>query len=1021
MVVMALVLCNTCIGQVGFRNTLNFSPKEYRGDQYLSSPQNWGVIEDEFGRIYVGNTNGVLVFDGLHWQMIAGTEDLWLFKFAKDAQGRIFTGGKGGLGYFDADTTGRLKFVNLIQTLPNEIKDFGRIYSCVSHQGKVYFRSNKYLIEWDGTEFKYWHADGKFLQVLATSHRLFAYQTAGLFSLVNDSLELVSSDSTLNSLRVKGILELDTTNLHNNHLLLVSGKNGIYKVVNNNAKHVVSGLDSVVVFNCSLTTDGHLAVATNGHGVIIVDRDGEIRSRFNEDSRLQGNQAVFPYEDSQQGIWTALFNGVSRISYHNRISKLDKDNGLGSFASAITDHLGELYIGTLNGFYTLTKDRSSVTTLKKGIGVSGAVQDFSKVGNKLYAVTESGIFDIISTKNSNQVLKMEGTVAMVESTNRPGVAYVARNTGAIHRVLIKDNNWEDQGEIANVKHNVHSMEEDDAGNIWAGYDGISRLTFGNNDDVIVTTLDSASGYQQEMGIIEVVKVQDRLVFGSAIGVLEFENETGRLVPSDIFGEALKKGDMAYNLTTTEAGNVWLTTEDHTGILGKQKDGSFKYDSLPLITSGVSDIWSIYEDNEGRVWFGGTEALVCYDPSIEQAYDRSFHTHIHKVTLGEDSVIFHGFYSNGSGIVTNKQPESYVFCHPFRYNDISFQFAAPFFEGMDQTKFSFKLEGRKDSWSAWTNSSSKEYTNLSGGDYTFRVRARNAYGKIGEEAAYSFSIEYPWYLRSWAVVLYFVLGGIMIWAAISVATHRLKKSKLELERIVEQRTSEIRQNMNLLEKQKEEIDAERLKSDNLLLNILPKETAAELKEKGAADTKQFDSVSVMFTDFRNFTKISESLSPDEIVNEINICFSAFDRISDKYGLEKIKTIGDSYMCAGGLPVPNSSHAVDTVLAAIEMQDFIQNRMDEKKAGGKPFFEMRCGIHTGPVVAGVVGVKKFQYDIWGDTVNLASRMESSGEIGRVNISESTYLLVKNKVKCAFRGEVEAKNKGLVKMYFVESSNS
>ncbi|MCC7297031.1 MAG: tetratricopeptide repeat protein, partial [Bacteroidia bacterium] len=214
-----------------------------------------------------------------------------------------------------------------------------------------------------------------------------------------------------------------------------------------------------------------------------------------------------------------------------------------------------------------------------------------------------------------------------------------------------------------------------------------------------------------------------------------------------------------------------------------------------------------------------------------------------------------------------------------------------------------------------------------------------------------------------------------------------------------------------------IEIEKSKSENLLLNILPAEIAEELKESGSAAARHFDSVSVLFTDFKDFTQTSESMSAAELVGEIDYIYSEFDRIIEKYDVEKIKTIGDSYMAAGGLPKTSQTHAVDTVNAALDLRDFINETGKKREQEGKPFFHIRIGIHTGPVVAGIVGIKKFAYDIWGDTVNLASRMESSGEKGMVNISADTYELVKDHFVCTYRGKVNAKHKGEIDMYFVQ----
>ena len=216
-----------------------------------------------------------------------------------------------------------------------------------------------------------------------------------------------------------------------------------------------------------------------------------------------------------------------------------------------------------------------------------------------------------------------------------------------------------------------------------------------------------------------------------------------------------------------------------------------------------------------------------------------------------------------------------------------------------------------------------------------------------------------------------------------------------------------------------IELERQRSDKLLLNILPKPIAEELKLYGEAKARDVANASILFTDFEDFTPQSERMSAQELVATIDTCFKAFDAIVVRYGLEKIKTIGDAYMCAGGLPDPRSSSARDTVLAALDMQAYMAQHAIERSATGRPAFTMRAGIHTGPVVAGIVGDTKFQYDVWGDTVNIAARMESTGGTGRVNISESTYEEVKREEGLRFtaRGMVQVKGKGEMEMYYVE----
>lgn len=215
----------------------------------------------------------------------------------------------------------------------------------------------------------------------------------------------------------------------------------------------------------------------------------------------------------------------------------------------------------------------------------------------------------------------------------------------------------------------------------------------------------------------------------------------------------------------------------------------------------------------------------------------------------------------------------------------------------------------------------------------------------------------------------------------------------------------------------ELLEEKGKVEDLLLNILPKETAEELQTNGKATAKHYNMASVLFTDFKGFTKFAEQTKPEDLVSELDKCFIQFDDIVSDLSLEKIKTIGDAYMCAGGVPIKNKSNPIATTLCALRLRNVMREIAEEKKENGEKFWEVRIGVHTGPLTAGVVGKKKFAYDVWGDTVNTASRMESSSEPGKVNISGTTYELVKEYFECEYRGKIDAKGKGLIDMYFVK----
>jgi class 3 adenylate cyclase len=334
---------------------------------------------------------------------------------------------------------------------------------------------------------------------------------------------------------------------------------------------------------------------------------------------------------------------------------------------------------------------------------------------------------------------------------------------------------------------------------------------------------------------------------------------------------------------------------------------------------------------------------------------------------------------------------------YRNNNITFTLTPS-----DSIGYQFFLNGFDREWSALRYSGRKEYTNLPAGNYIFRARYQKSDKKPVEISLLKLTVLPFWYFSRVAITLYLILVAFIIRAFYDQLNLRFARKQYMLEQIINKRTEDL-----IIEKEKTEA---------LLANLLPKNTASEIMEKGKATKIKYNFVTVLFSDIQGFTKIAEEMNPEVLIDELDKFFFHFDSVVDKYGIEKIKTIGDAYMCAGGIPEKNRTNPVEVILAALEMRVYMRNLKETSELAGMQYWDIRIGIHTGTVVAGVVGQKKLSYDIWGDTVNTASRMESSGDAGKINISGTTYEFVKDFFSCEYRGKMPVKYKGELEMYFV-----
>ena len=392
-------------------------------------------------------------------------------------------------------------------------------------------------------------------------------------------------------------------------------------------------------------------------------------------------------------------------------------------------------------------------------------------------------------------------------------------------------------------------------------------------------------------------------------------------------------------------------------------------------------------------FGIILFSILVKASVAQtSYDSEVTPSLKHVLVNGDSVIFTSDRTNGRNMELKHN-----FVLNYRNNNITFEL-----QPADSIDYQFFLEGFDKEWSNWKRISFKDYTNLNAGKYLFKVRYISSGNSGGEISLLSLRVLPLWYFSRLAIILYFILFSLIIWFLYDHLNLRFARKLYMLEQIINKRTEDL-----IIEKEK---------SETLLANVLPKNTANEIMEKGKATKIKYNFVTVLFSDIQGFTKIAEEMNPEVLIDELDKFFFHFDSVVEKFGIEKIKTIGDAYMCAGGIPEKNRTNPVEVILAALEMKGYMKKLKETSELEGMKYWDIRVGIHTGTVVAGVVGQKKLSYDIWGDTVNTASRMESSGEAGKINISGTTYEFVKDFFTCEYRGKMPVKYKGELEMYFV-----
>lgn len=778
-----------------------------------------------------------------------------------------------------------------------------------------------------------------------------------------------------------------------------------------------------------LEISGKLWFASNLHGLFMLEGDDLIHLGSNQG--LVNERIKCLLKDRESNLWIgSLGGGIMRLDSW-LFQNYYKENGIPESVSAIAQ---------LNDGRVIIASKGGGLYVKDGMGFSKyEIPD---------ALDQVNIWALHVTENDEIWMATDGR------------GLVKLSDGQIK-------SWNNEDEFGN---RFLCIEEDKTGIIYAGgFDGITcvypngisekmthkdlhgveiwdlffdsnqKLWIGTDGEGLWTLAEGETGKilvkAETNGELEnaVITYIDGSIVGKIWLALEV-NGLGKLECTDKESykfTAFKHQDFenidVYALAVLDA-EVWLGTA--TGliqIIHQEKGLSIKkYDRQDGIRTIQATSGRVHKDANQHLWWPTEKYLIEYLPENAKKQLTLPSVKIVDIGLMNEKTTNWAKISNNEGTFNKRSywaslwkgyieienieawshfPSDLSLSH--EQNKINFHYSINSWNSSKSLEYQYHLKNFDKNWISVGNSTTAEYTNLPPGSYTFEVRVRDSTEQWSVPASFHFAITPPFWKTPWFIALAALTIGFLFYALLKWRLRRINQEKDLLEEQVELRTSELVE--------------EKDKSERLLLNFLPAETVEELKEYGTASTKNYDQASVLFSDFKGFTRLSESITPQELIETLDLYFQAFDEVAIEYGVEKIKTIGDAYMCACGIPMENQHHAALLVAFGLHMLHLAQGINRNRKEHGEKAWKIRVGIHSGPLIAGVVGKTKIAYDIWGDTVNIASRMESCGEENKINVSAACKALCEEYFIFSGRGAVAAKNKGLLEMYFVEGFKS
>ncbi len=785
----------------------------YQPQEFNASRQSWSIVQDQRGIILVANSQGLLSFDGLDWQLIPTPNGGLVRSLAMDESGVVYYGGKNDFGYLSSDSLGHLQLKSLRGAIPADIDDFRDVWTIQASGERLYFHSYLHLFVLGSG--KNLEQENRSVEVLKTERNIqsiyvlndtcyfYEEETGMKYFIPGEAAKTVVDGASIKDATIVCILPW-FANSNKHKLILCSMRDGLFTMDEQGiapfalTEEAADLIATDRILHACYLSDGSLGVATSNHGLVVIDEQGRLRHHLDEHNGFPTNDLNFLAPDRQDGLWIATSVGIARVEIPASMNRFATSYGLGHLVHSFGKHNDELYLGTNNGLFVAPS--AGAPNFQRVAGPITNVYSIASVqGDLLAAFPYDGIFQA-----TGQGLKrILGNVPIKLQQSRYFPDLVFAGGGSSHfgfsMLLRTPGGWQRILTRPLIMEEIRYVEEESPGIIWLGSrrKGFLRVEIaglqevGTQDTLAVTVERYPETLSTSSFRARPYYVHDQLYFASSEGLKRIDRSEAKLLPDSSLGPFLADSLTVVNhLLAGSNKEIWVNYgrkgEEHLNIgrLIPDQNGDYQLQKIPELARGIALTSMFFDSINQMLWLGTPEGVIKYNPAVDRAYLSDFPTLIRSVFCHRDSLIYGGdALDHGTDL-----PD---FNLAYRDNVLRFEFSAASFERSEDNVFQHYLEGFDANWSEWSPERRIDYTNLPEGTYTFRVRAKNPYGVIGQEATFPFTVRPPWYRTWWAYLLYAGLIGWSIWGLYRFQSKRLKlEHRLELEQKESERLKEL---------------------------------------------------------------------------------------------------------------------------------------------------------------------------------------------------------------------------------------